>query len=193
MAQSNTIAELALCRLDKFNRVFDRYVVDIANQLKTLSTPNQSTTLTPNQSTTLTPNQSNFTNFMLDCECYKHSIIHAKISGYCNSKTLDNNFAELELHVLNLVDLDKIKNKVYPITFTETFGLLDHLTYSEKIIYNKPILIANEVELMTTMKPDYEGIVVYPLNGVYEFGLRRLYKIKSVIDGEGIVTGFRDV
>jgi hypothetical protein len=146
-----------------------------------------------------------FRNIMIDCECYAPDVIHEKIAGYCNRVESSSEFEQLYLYVLSFLDLDKIemyierKKEYYCVrqSFEEFFSGFgndfgDNIDSLVKI--NETKLINNQEELFNFMKQSIdegnEGLVVYPCEEKYTFGMDRLMKIKKIYDGECIVLGY---
>jgi hypothetical protein len=143
------------------------------------------------------------TNIMLDCECYCHEIIHAEIAGLCNSIQTKDDFKKLSLYLLSYLDLDSVisfieRKKEYrtsPLTFREVFSESD-IRETDRIKINETRIISSKEELYDFMKEsveaDYEGLVIYPLDNRYTFGMDRLLKIKKLYDGEVIPIGYKE-
>lgn len=139
-------------------------------------------------------------NLLLDCECYCHDVLHQLIGGWCNRTETSPEFEQLFLYCLSWVDLDDIEMKVErkeehymsKRMFSEIFDV--KLGETSLIKVNETKMIKSSVELSDFMQMSvdggYEGLVVYPLDGHYAFGLDRLVKIKKEYDGECVVIGF---
>jgi hypothetical protein len=124
----------------------------------------------------------------VDCECYAHGVDHQLLSGIYNRKKDDTAFAQFNLHVLSYVVIGT------ETSFQQVFANLERVFFDEgifeskRISFNKGCLLNTTDEIKSYMEAcignNYEGVVLYTPNDIYQFGVDRLFKIKMFYDHE---------
>ncbi len=168
----------------KFNNAFDDDIRRLQQAIASGRALDGKLALFEGSSATLEEGRKLF----VDCECYKHGLTLQQITGPCNRDNDDNDFAQLNLHVLSYA--------IGQMSFKETMGILagiDAKSFKRiQINASKWVSTVGDAEayMDAAIANGYEGIVLYPENEHYEFGKERLYKVKAVSDGECYPIGF---
>jgi hypothetical protein len=185
----------------KFGQQFDKAVKEFYQRVTSCQRIN------PNQRSGAASSREDrrIRNIMLDCECYRHDVVHSDIGGWCNRIETSENFRKLKLYLLSWLDLDTLKEieerkrqyVVSPLIFEQMLGDIAPLIDPESnLLLNSSYLVETREDLFDLMSASveegYEGLVVYPMRKPYTFANAGLKKIKKFFDGECQVISYKE-